>query len=150
MIVVVDWEEWSVVPSLALPPVILHHELGCTDAPVGVLVLRNGPDQTPLEFAAWQGFAGVPAGILDRMLVFFEVAPKDRPKVLLEKIALLAKRILPAITQKQLAEILENRVGLHRSLDEAGSVLSGSNLEHADGIVDAADTKSAKEYSSKE
>ena len=144
MHVVTSWDEWSVVPSLPLPPVVVHHECRLRDAPVGILVMRSGSDRPVLEHAAWNGFAGVPANAIDRLLVDFRVPACDRPKQLLDRIVMLVKRIIPAeVTTKQLADILKRRAGLHRQRQESAS-FDAENREHTEATLDPDDRGKGK------
>lgn len=145
-----SWDEWSAIPTIALPPTFLRNVCGCAQAPVEVAWAVDGPPMDILPFCAWRGFRGVPAWVMTQQLMQDLGVPREeRPLSLLQAVEFLVRRVLVGISDDDLVDIMKNRVNLNREGVQA-SVLQGDQLDYADGVVDDSDKADMKRFKKKE
>ena len=144
------WDDWLVVPTVALAPCILKHIYRLNDAPLALTWATNGPMMDILPFSAWNGFSSVPPPILMRQLLdSLDIEKELRPKSLLQVVAFLVRRLLIGISDDDLVHIMKKRVNLHRDKLQS-TLMTQDHLDMADGVIDDGDREDMKQYKKKD
>lgn len=148
---VLDLSDWMVFPVEAASPMMLRTRFG--DSPSDAIHLRvSGACQSVVCACALTGFRGVTDYFLERLIVQLGARPtsgEEPPTIVLGRVELLLKHLLPERTPDEIGELLARRVqpahapaGSHAM----GLLAGASAISSLEDIMESGDKKSAMDH----